>query len=112
MSEFVLIVRNEIEDLSQWSSEQHQQFLAECEEYVGNLTKEGKIQSSHAVVRERKIMSGSTGERKKGPLSETNELIVGYYRIFSEALDDAIMIAKGNPAFEYLKNARIEVHPV
>ena len=63
-------------------------------------------------MREGKIISGSKGAWKEGPFNETKEVIVGYYHILAEDLDDAIAIAKGNPEFEYGTTARIEVRPI
>jgi hypothetical protein len=40
------------------------------------------------------------------------EVIVGYYQILAEDLDDALAIAKGSPEFEYGATAKIEVRPI
>jgi len=112
MKEFMLLIRNEIDHQASWSSEQHQQFLKKCEDYIGNLTKAGKLISAQPLVREGKIISGSKGAWKDGPFNETKEIIVGYYHVLAEDLNDAIAIAKGNPEFEYGTTARIEVRPI
>ena len=49
MKEFMLLVRNEIDHQAAWSPEQHRQFLKKCEEYIGNLTKEGKLKSAQPL---------------------------------------------------------------
>ena len=112
MKEFMLLIRNEIDHQSSWSPEKHRQFLKNCEDYIGNLTKEGKLKSAQPLVREGKIISGSKGAWKDGPFNESKEVIVGYYHILAEDLKDAIAIAKGNPEFEYGSTARIEVRPI
>jgi hypothetical protein len=112
MKEFMLLIRNEIDHQATWPPEQHQQFLKECENYIGNLTKEGKLKSAQPLVREGKIISGSKDAWKEGPFNETREVIVGYYHILAEDLKDAIAIAKGNPEFDYGITARIEVRPI
>ena len=58
------------------------------------------------------MISGSKGAWKDGPFNETKEVIVGYYHIIANSLDEAIAIAKGNPEFEYTPTARIEVRPI
>ena len=68
--------------------------------------------SGYSVLREGKIISCSKGGWKDGPFNETKEVIVGYYHILAEDLNDAIAIAKGNPEFEYGTTARIEVRPI
>ena len=94
MKEYMLLIRNEIDHQASWSPEQQQQFLKKCEDYIGNLTKEGKLKSAQPLVREGKIVSGSKGAWEEGPFNETKEVIVGYYHILAEDLNDAIAIAK------------------
>ena len=112
MKEFMLLIRNETDHQATWSPDQHHQFLKKCEDYMGNLTKEGKLKSAQPLVREGKIISRSKGAWKEGPFNETKEVIVGYYHILAEDLNEAIAIAKRNPEFEYGTTARIEVRPI
>jgi hypothetical protein len=70
------------------------------------------LKSAQPLVTEGKIISGSKGEWKDRPFNESKEVIVGYYRILAEDLNDAIGISKGNPEFEYGSTARIEVRPI
>ena len=112
MKEFMLLVRNEIDHQAGWSSEQHTQFLKQCELYIGGLKKEGKLLSAQPLVREGKIISGKEGNWKEVPFNETREVQVGYYHILAKDLAEAIAIAKGNPEFEYGTTARIEVRPI
>jgi hypothetical protein len=112
MKEFMLLIRNEIDHQSNWSKEQHHQFLKKCESYIGNLKKEGKLIAAQPLVREGKIISGSTGAWKEGPINETKEVQVGYYHILAKDVDEAIAIAKENPEFEFSTTARIEVRPI
>jgi hypothetical protein len=112
MKEFMLLIRNEIDHQAAWSPEQQQQFLKKCEVYIGNLTKEGQLKSAQPLVREGTMISGSKGDWKEGPFNETKEVIVGYYHLLAEDLNEAVAIAKENPEFEYGTTARIEVRPI
>ena len=112
MKEYMLLIRNEIDHQAAWSSEQHRQFLKKCEAYIADLTKEGKLKSAQPLVREGKMVSGSKGAWKEAAFHETKEVIVGYYHIVAEDINDAIAIAKRNPEFEYGTTARIEVRPI
>lgn len=112
MKEFMLLIRNEIDHQVKWSAEQHLQFLKKCENYIGNLTKAGKLKSAQPLVREGKMISGSNGSWKDASFNESKEVIVGYYHILAKDLDEAVAIAKENPEFEYGTTARIEVRPI
>jgi len=57
-------------------------------------------------------VSGSQGEWKETAFDESGKVIVGYYHILAEDLDDAIAIAKGNPEFQFGTTARVEVRPI
>lgn len=110
--EFMLLIRQQGEHISKFSPEQSQQFLKACSVYIGNLTKQGKLISAQPLVREGKIVSGSNGSWKDGPFNESKEIIVGYYHIMADSIEEAIEIAKGNPEFAYSSTARIEVRPI
>lgn len=87
-------------------------FLKKCEDYIGNLTKEGKLESAQPLVRKGKMIFRSGGAWKEKPFNETKEVIVGYYHILAKDLNEAIAIAKRNPEFEYGTTARIEVRQI
>ena len=108
----MLLIRNEIDHQEAWPSQQSQEFLNKCADYIGSLTKERKLKSSRPLLNEGKMLSGIKGTWREGPFAETKEVIVGYYHLPAEDLNDAVAIAKGNPEFEYGTTARIEVRPV
>ena len=112
MKEFMLRILNEIDHQQSWSAEQHQQFLKKCEVYIENLKKNDNLISAQPLVREGKIISREQGAWKEIPFNEAKEVQVGYYHIRAKGLDEAIMLAKGNPEFEYGTTARIEVRPI
>ena len=112
MKEFMLLIRNKIDHQASWSPEQHRQFLKQCEDYIENLTKAGKLISAQPLVREGRMISGVPGAWQEGPFHETDEVIVGYYHLLAEDLNEAMAIAKRNPEFEYGTTARIEVRPI
>jgi hypothetical protein len=108
----MLLIRNQIGQHESLSSEQQQEFLNKCMVYIENLKKEGKLKKAQPMARQGKMISGSKGAWKEGPFNETKEVIVGYYHILAKDLDDAVIIAKGNPEFEYGTTARVEVRPI
>ena len=110
--EFMLLIRNRVDHLAHLSAEENQKFLQACKDYIENLTQEGKLRAAQPLVKEGAILSGSKKAWKDGPYNETKEVIVGYYHVLAENLDEAIEIAKGNPEFEYTDTARIEIRPI
>ncbi len=112
MKEFMLLIRNEIDHQATWSPEKSEQFLKKCEVYIDKLKKAGKLKSAQPMVREGRMISGRKGAWMEGPFNEAKEVIVGYYHIFAEDIDDAIAIAKENPEFEFGTTARVEVRPI
>jgi hypothetical protein len=112
MKEFMFLIHNEVDHLSHLSADEKQQFLKACMDYINKLLKEGKLKAAQPLVKEGKILSGSKAAWKDGPFNETKEVIVGYYHILANNIDEAIEIAKGNPEFEYTSTARIEIRPI
>jgi len=112
MKEFMLLIRNEKDHQSAWSPEKHQQFINACSVYIEEIKKKGKLKSAQPLVREGKMIARPKGDWKDGPFNETKEVIVGYYHILADNIDDAVAIAKGNPEFSYSETARIEVRPI
>lgn len=112
MKEFMLIIRNENDNFAKLQPDQQQQFLDKCRIYINNLKKENKLIEAQPLVREGKIISHPDGQWKDNPFNESKEVIVGYYHILANDIDDAIAISKANPEFEYGKSARIEVRPI
>lgn len=112
MKEFMLLIRNRLDHQSSWSPEQHQVFLKKCEAYIGELRKDGKLISAQPLLREGKIIAGTTGTWKELPFIETEEVQVGYYHILAKDFDEAVEIAKRNPEFEFGITTRIEVRPI
>jgi hypothetical protein len=112
MKEFMLLIRNEIDHQATWSPEKSEQFLKKCEIYIGTLKKAGKLISAQPMIREGRMISGSKGAWKEGQFNEAKEVIVGYYHILAEDINDAIAIAKENPEFEFGTTARVEVRPI
>jgi hypothetical protein len=112
MKEFMLLIRNERDHQTAWSAEQHRKFLEQCEEYINKLKQGARLKSAQPLVRDGKMISGTTGAWKEAAFSETKEVIVGYYHILAKDLEEAVEIAKANPEFAFGTTAKVEVRPV
>ena len=112
MKEFMLLIRNSAGGDTRQSPDLHQKFLKDCESYINQLIKEGKLVAAQPLEREGRIISRYGTQLQEVPFDESREVQVGYYHILATDMEEAIRIAKKNPEFEYVASARIEVRPV
>jgi hypothetical protein len=112
MKEFMLLIRNEIDNQSGWSSEQHESFLRSCEAYIEDLKKKGQLKAAQPLTREGVLLSGSPDKWIEAPFNQTKEVQVDYYHILAKDIREAIEIAKGNPELSFSSTAKIEVRPI
>ena len=112
MKEYMFIIRNMINHQDSWSPEYFDKFLKSCEVYIEGLKKDGKLISAQPLLKEGKIISGTSGNLQESLFSDSQEVQVGYYHILAENLDEAVEIAKRNPEFSFSSTARIEVRPI
>ncbi len=108
----MLHIRNVGDGKAGMSPEQHLEFVKGCEDYIGILKKVNRLIAAQPLIREGKVISKQKGDWVETPVNAANEIQVGYYHIRAESLEDAITIAKGNPEFEYVAGATIEVRPI
>jgi hypothetical protein len=109
MKEYMFYIRN---DGSELSADKEEEFLKQCEVYIEDLKKQGKLISAQPLGKEVKILSNSGGTWKEEAYDTSDGTDAGYYHIRATDLSDAIAIAKKNPEFVYRPTAKIEVHPV
>ena len=112
MKEFMLLIRNEMDHQTSWSSEKHLSFLKSCETYIKKLKQDNNLISAQPLIREGVILSNTGNKWSVLPFNERKEVQVGYYHIKAESIEEAIEIAKKNPEFEYSQTAKIEVRPI
>ncbi|HEV7621313.1 MAG TPA: hypothetical protein VGO09_06265, partial [Flavisolibacter sp.] len=96
MKEFMLLIRNKNDVLSN-QDESHHNFLFACNKYISKLIAEKKLISAQPLIWEGKVISCRDGKWEEMPFNESNEIQVGYYHIFANDLEEAIKIAKENP---------------
>jgi hypothetical protein len=112
MKEFMFYIRNEKDAKQSLTSDQHLEFIKKCESYIGILKGENKLIAAQPIVREGVILKKTGSGWTERDIASDPETQVGYYHILAEDLEEAIKIAKGNPEFEYVPSATIEVRPV
>ena len=112
MKEYMFYIRNHVSQ-GKLSPEVHEEFVRKCEVYITKLQKEGKLKSAQPIAREGSVISLNNGGWNEVPYGEESGIMVGYYHIMADSLDEAIAIAKQNPEFEYKPDTTtIEVRPI
>jgi hypothetical protein len=112
MKEFMFFIRKQSNSQETLSTEQHHKFLKACESYIGKLKSDGKLISAQPIEWKGKIISSSDGKWNDVSFNESKEVIGGYYHILAKDLEEASVIAKANPEFQFNPNTRIEVRPI
>ena len=77
--------------------------------WFGRLVKEGKIGGAHRLAPEGKVIADRVTPTD-GPFTESKEAIAGYWFICAGSLEEAVEIAKSNPALKY--GHTTEVRPI
>lgn len=108
----MLYIRNGGDAKAALSDEAHLVFIKKCERFIDQLKSEGKLIAAQPIIREGTVLSKKGNLWNVVPVDSTKEVLVGYYHILAKDMDEAIGIAKGNPEFEYVPSANIEVRPV
>jgi hypothetical protein len=114
MKQYMLLIYNDINKDHGMSPETYLEFLNAVGTYIEGLMKKGNLIGAQPLLNEGAMISGKPGAFKDGPFVESKEVIVGYYHILANDLDEAIAIAKQNPEFAYKHTvgARVEVRPI
>jgi hypothetical protein len=112
MKEFMLYIRNEKDAKKTLTPEKHLAFIKKCEVYINDLKSRNKLISAQPLDREGLILDKTEKGWNEANIDSYPDVQVGYYHIYADDLEDAVMIAKNNPEFEYVPSATIEIRPV
>ncbi len=111
MQEFMIFIKTKGDHLEGLSPEQQQAHVQKIGKYIGGLMESGKLKGAQPLEMNGAIIHGNKGVFKDGPFNESKEVIVGYFHIVAENLEEAIAIAKANPMFDDAEGS-IEVRPI
>jgi hypothetical protein len=93
------------------SAAEIQKVIEESKTWFERLGAAGKIKGAQALARDGATVSGKNGRViSDGPFAETKEAIGGYLLLEAASLEEAIAIAKENPAVS--RGTTIEVRPL
>ena len=108
----MLYIRNAGDAKAALSTDEHLQFIKQCEVYIEQLKFRDQLIAAQPIVREGFVISKSNERWLKKPIDPAKEVQVGYYHIMANDIDEAIEIAKQNPEFAFVPSATIEVRPI
>jgi hypothetical protein len=100
MKEFLFLIKTEGDYCAALTQEQYQDHLKKVSNYIHRLMEEGKLKEAQPLQMGGLVIHGNRGIFKDGPFVESKEVIVGYYQILANDINEAVEIAKANPVFE------------
>jgi hypothetical protein len=110
MKNFLLVFRNNVEELPKGSPEEMQAVLKKWIDWIGSIAAQNKLtdrgnrlEFGGKVLKPNNVITD-------GPYTEVKELISGYTIIKSNTLDEAVEIASGCPIFA--DGGSVEVRPL
>lgn len=112
MKEFMFYIQNETDAKKSLAPDEHLAFVKKCEEYIGVLKRENKLIAAQPLIREGILINKIDGAWNQIDICTDKKVQVGYYHILADNLEDAIIIAKNNPEFEYVPSASIEIRQI
>jgi hypothetical protein len=112
MAEFKLYIRNIGDGKTNLSTNEHMQFVAQCEVYIQRLQSQGKLIAAQPLEKRGIILSKEDNAWTTTNMATHNEIQVGYYHIIANDIEEAIAIAKENPEFTFVPGASIEIRPI
>ncbi len=110
--EFMLYIRNAGDAKTALSADDHLKFVKQCEVYIGNLKSKGKLIAAQPIMRQGQVIRKSGAVWEITAIDPTMEVQVGYYHILADSIQEATLIAKQNPEFEFVPSASIEIRPI
>ena len=112
MAEFLLLFRGAASGHGpKLSPEEMQAQMERWMQWLGDLTKDGKMLGAQPLEATGKVLRGTKKILVDGPFAEGKEIVGGYLLCKAESIDEAIAIAKGCPILEHDQGS-VEVRPV
>jgi hypothetical protein len=108
----MLYVRNKGNAKQAMTDDVHLAFVKKCEVYINKLRADGNLVAAQPLGTEGFIITKNAEGWGKLPVDGSGWVNVGYYHIMAKDMKEAIELAKGNPEFEYVPSASIEVRSI
>ena len=96
MKEYLMLIRENLDNYGKMTPEEMQQDIANHMAWVTSLVEKGHFKTGNPLMPTGKHIKG--GVITDGPYIEVKEGVSGYYFLFANSLDEAAEIAKGCPS--------------
>jgi hypothetical protein len=110
--EFMFYIRNAGDAKLALTEDKHLEFIKKCEVYIGRLKVEDNLVAAQPLAREGLVISRNGNDWKSTKIDPSKEVQVGYYHIRAKDMQEALVMAKENPEFEFVPSATIEIRPI
>lgn len=111
MNEYLMLIRNNIEEEKEMSPEEMQKSIEAHTTWVGELIKKGHFKGGDPLMPHGKCIKGSGKLITDGPYVELKESISGYYFLLADSLEEATEISKGCPSL-LMEEATLEIREI
>jgi hypothetical protein len=111
MKEFLLLLRENLENYGNVSPEEMQADIEKHVKWVEELAKGGHFKSGNPLMPMGGTLRSGARLATDGPYIESKEGVSGYYFLLAESLEQAIELAKGCPTLS-MRNGSVEVREV
>lgn len=109
MKEFILIFRNEHQPDENLSPQEMDESIKKWQNWLGGIAAQDKFVGGNKLNLDGKSLTTS-GEVIDGPYAEIKEILVGYFVVKAENLEQAFILAQGCPILE--EGGKVEVRGV
>ncbi|SEL83569.1 Uncharacterized conserved protein [Aquimarina amphilecti] len=101
MKEFLMLIRGGQEKYDSVSPSEMQKHMEHWQQWMSGLAKEERLLGGQPLLKEGNTITEGGNKVIDRPFAEGKELVGGYLLIKADSLDQATMMAKGCPSFEY-----------
>jgi hypothetical protein len=100
MSEFMLFIKAKGNPVGNLSQDKQTEHIQKVGGFIQEIVIQGKMKNAQPLIPSGMIISNENGSFVKQPINEKEEMIVGFYHIQAENLEEAVKIAKSDPRFD------------
>lgn len=111
MKDFLFLFRGGDTNTLQESPEKWQAHMQKWMQWMGDLSKNGKLIGAQPLATSGKVVTGSKKVVSDGPFMEGKEMVGGYLMCKATSYDEAVQISNGCPIQEF-EDGKVEIREI